>query len=48
MSRIAHIQDAIAAYEEPSLDRMKLDELKAVFCAAEREILGANISPLPC
>ncbi len=42
----AYVRDAIARYEPPSLDQARLRELRRIFLAAERAILGDNVTPL--
>ena len=41
-----YCKDAIARYQPPDIDKAKLAELRRIFLAAERTILGANVTPL--
>jgi trimethylamine--corrinoid protein Co-methyltransferase len=41
-----YVQDTIASYEPPDLDQEKLAELKKIFLAAEKKILGANVTKI--
>jgi trimethylamine--corrinoid protein Co-methyltransferase len=40
------IKDAIANYQPPDLDRSKIAELRKIFLAAEKAIVGANVTPV--
>ena len=40
-------RDAVARYVPPAADKARLSELRRIFLAAERRILGANVTPLP-
>lgn len=47
LRRIAqYSKEAIARYEKPDIDRSRLAELKRVFLATEKQIVGRNIAPL--
>ena len=39
-----YCKDAIRRYEPPDLDRERLTELRRIFIAAERDILGDNVT----
>ena len=41
-----YCKDAIARYERPEIDPGKVAELKRIFLAAERRILGSNVTAL--
>ncbi len=38
--------DAIADYERPDIDEAKIEELRRIFIAAERQIVGKNVAPV--
>jgi len=40
----SYCKEAIRRYEPPELDRCKVEELRRIFQAAEREILGSNVT----
>ena len=39
-----YCKDAIRSYRRPDIDRAKVDELRRIFLAAEKDILGANVT----
>ena len=39
-----YCRDAIASYERPNLDEAKIQELQCIFSAAERQMLGQNVT----
>jgi hypothetical protein len=41
-----YCRNTIAAYEQPELDPEKQVELKRIFRAAERQILGAQVTEI--
>ena len=41
-----YCKDAIARYERPDIDQKKVQELRRIFLAAERKILGSNVTPI--
>jgi len=41
----AHSKDSIRRYHPPDLDRARIAELRRIFLAYEREVLGGNVTP---
>ncbi len=41
-----HCRDAVRNYERPDIDAAKVAELKRIFLAAEKQILGANVTEM--
>ena len=41
-----YCKDAIGNYQKPDIDPSKIAELKKIFLAAEKRILGSNVTCL--